>query len=340
MPDHRPPAAALAVEQRPVTVADIPPDVKALIDEAAGRQHSDGGAVMATFVAAVNLLHRSTEATEPTDDEIRIAKLEAAVTRSNRAAQRRGEERDRLRAENAGLLAEVERLREQNTGLGVRIQQAWQIRERLEAEVERQARRMAELHAGAHQLSVEAFIGMGDAVMTTIADGGSLADVLDVVGDWLNGRDAIDEESEALFNRAKATVLRAAAPASEDDEHARDCLHDEPGVTICTCRPTAGSPPPTPAPTGPDFDQVQAAVAEPLLRWTDDMHPKTVPEIVAEVARAVMALIAQPDREPLWRGKTTAPWAVDQPSEPGVSYIDAPIPGPPGTAVRVVEDQP
>lgn len=38
-------------------------------------------------------------------------------------------------AEVQRLVDEVRRLREQNTGLGVRIQQAWQIQERLEDEI-------------------------------------------------------------------------------------------------------------------------------------------------------------------------------------------------------------
>jgi len=85
-----------------------------------------------------------------------------------------------------------------------------------------QLRPLVKLHQGAHVASVEAFIGMGDAVMTTIADGGSLSDVLDVVGDWLSGRDAIDEESEALFDRAKTAAgspLPTSAPTVPPGTH-------------------------------------------------------------------------------------------------------------------------
>jgi len=48
----------------------------------------------------------------PSDAEIRIGKLEAALARSNRAAKRRGEERDRLRVENADLRIAAQGLRD------------------------------------------------------------------------------------------------------------------------------------------------------------------------------------------------------------------------------------
>lgn len=77
--------------------------------------------------------------------------------------------------------------------------------EELQQKTEQQ-RKVAEIHSGAHQLCADRFIGMGQAVMTKVADGGSLAEVLDIVGDWMTGCDAWDDELGALFDRAKAAA--------------------------------------------------------------------------------------------------------------------------------------
>jgi hypothetical protein len=70
-----------------------------------------------------------------------------------------------------------------------------------------------------------------------------------------------------------------------------------------------------------------------MREHADDWDMETVSE-AAHICAHVMALIAQPDREPLWRGKTIrVPRADDRRSS-----IGARLDVPPGTAVRVDED--
>lgn len=85
-----------------------------------------------------------------------------------------------------------------------------------------QLRRLVKLHMGAHQFSTEAFLHMGEGVLRKVADGGSLDDVLEIVGDCMNERDAVDEDCEALFDRAKTALVgdRPAAPTREQVEEA------------------------------------------------------------------------------------------------------------------------
>ncbi len=84
-------------------------------------------------------------------------------------------------------------------------------------------------------------------------------------------------------------------------------------------RRAAGSPPPTPA-----REQVLAAIEDNVTGDSDDQRQRATD--------AVMGLIAQPDREPLWRGKTRRLSNTDE------SEIYLQLPVPPGTAVRVDED--
>jgi hypothetical protein len=94
----------------------------------------------------------------------------------------------------------------------------------------------------------------------------------------------------------------------------------------------AGSPPPTPDPRpwSPLVERFRSAL---MREHADDWDMETVSE-AAHICAHVMALIAQPDREPLWRGKTIrVPRADDRRSS-----IGARLDVPPGTAVRVDED--
>jgi hypothetical protein len=95
-------------------------------------------------------------------------------------------------------------------------------------------------------------------------------------------------------------------------------------------RAAASSPPPTPAPTR---EQVAEAVHDELMGKRPT--PITYEGRREAAIDRVMALIAQPDREPLWRGKTVAPAPSHR------SYLPDTVPSlpvPPGTAVRVDED--
>jgi hypothetical protein len=134
---------------------------------------------------------------------------------------------------------------------------------------------------------------------------------------------------------AEVERLRAAAPASEDDEwrlvrldRAVPTFMDGQGdewVHIIEERP-AGSPPPTPALT--------PALTRERLR--KEIHYAGLSSLAAETAAdAVMALIAQPDREPLARGVTSRVVTGGTPNRSMVTFI---IDQPPGTAVRVDED--
>lgn len=137
---------------------------------------------------------------------------------------------------------------------------------------------------------------------------------------WIDECIAYDDQGPALSRRTAGQLARwaqsqldAAPPTPAGDEPVCGCGHpsadhwDGPGggchtrVDVerwCSCRVShsaiAGRAGVSPQPeiTRPDFDAIQAVVAEPLLRWTDDMHPKTVPELVTEIANAVWALLA------------------------------------------------
>lgn len=41
------------------------------------------------------------------------------------------------------------------------------------------------------------------AVLTKAAEGGSMTDVVELVGDWMDGCDCVDDESLVVFQRAK-----------------------------------------------------------------------------------------------------------------------------------------
>ncbi len=64
--------------------------------------------------------------------------------------------------------------------------------------------------------SVRKYGDHGIGVMQAIAGGQSLAEVLDFVADHLDGRDHVDDESIALYERAKAVATATDQP-SEDD---------------------------------------------------------------------------------------------------------------------------
>jgi hypothetical protein len=50
------------------------------------------------------------------------------------------------------------------------------------------------------------FEGVCMAILRATANGASHADVVDLVGEWLDGVDCVDDESLALFEAAKARV--------------------------------------------------------------------------------------------------------------------------------------
>ena len=54
--------------------------------------------------------------------------------------------------------------------------------------------------------SAKAYRDLAEAVMTKVADGGTLLDVIEVAVDYLDGRDYLDDDSIALFERAKAAI--------------------------------------------------------------------------------------------------------------------------------------
>jgi hypothetical protein len=54
--------------------------------------------------------------------------------------------------------------------------------------------------------SIRMFGALGLGVLSTVSEGGSLADVVELVGNHLDGRDHIDDEAIALFERAKAAA--------------------------------------------------------------------------------------------------------------------------------------
>jgi hypothetical protein len=89
------------------------------------------------------------------------------------------------------------------------------------------------------------------------------------------------------------------------------------------CR--AGSPPPTPA-----REQLVKVLASAYYDGQET-------GVFNAMADAVLALIAQPDREPLWRGTTEPIWSSSRMADrDDISTI----PFPPGTAVRVDKDAP
>lgn len=95
-----------------------------------------------------------------------------------------------------------------------------QLLDRLEAAeaAEKQAHAVARLRAGAHRMAGERFDGVCMAVFAKAAEGGSLADVVDLVADWMQECDCVDDESEAAYERARA----AAAPGAVAGERAPD----------------------------------------------------------------------------------------------------------------------
>lgn len=97
-----------------------------------------------------------------------------------------------------------------------------QLLDRLEAAeaAEKQAHAVARLRAGAHQMAGERFDGVCMAVFAKAAEGGSLADVVDLVADWMQECVCVDDESTAAYERARAAAERVAgepesAPAAE-----------------------------------------------------------------------------------------------------------------------------
>jgi hypothetical protein len=177
-------------------------------------------------------------------------------------------------------------------------------------------------------------------------------------------RERADWKRWCQEREAEVERLRAAAPASEDPP---GVIFDGPppraiDVDPATIAPPVwGSPPPTPDPRpwSPLVERFRSAL---MREHADDWDMETVSE-AAHICAHVMALIAQPDpdelirraeaadaerdaaldalaalaqpdREPLWRGKTIrVPRADDRRSS-----IGARLDVPPGTAVRVDHD--
>jgi hypothetical protein len=65
--------------------------------------------------------------------------------------------------------------------------------------------------------SIRMYGDLGIGVMQAIANGQSLAEVLDFVADHLDGRDHVDDESIALYERAKAVATVADQPTEVAD---------------------------------------------------------------------------------------------------------------------------
>ncbi len=53
---------------------------------------------------------------------------------------------------------------------------------------------------------IESYGELCDAIVARIADGGSLLDVLNIIGDRLNDRDQVDDASIARWEAAKSAV--------------------------------------------------------------------------------------------------------------------------------------
>jgi hypothetical protein len=66
----------------------------------------------------------------------------------------------------------------------------------------------AEIQSGwrMHANACERHIDLGIRIMDALAEGRPLIDVLDLVGDDLNEVDAVDDESIALYEKAKAAL--------------------------------------------------------------------------------------------------------------------------------------
>lgn len=171
---------------------------------------------------------------------------------------------------------------------------------------------------------------LAEAVMRKVEEGGSLRDVIEVAVDYLDGRDYLDDDSIALFERAKAALAGGGTRRTLVDvvangevakaEHATDSA-DEPCTVLHVVVPFdryewligreitvtlfADSPPPTPGPTREQVrEQIRAAVADGGWLGTNGL--------VNRAANAVMLLLAG---APKYQVATSDVQVVDVPAE-------------------------
>lgn len=70
---------------------------------------------------------------------------------------------------------------------------------------------MSEFAMLAHLGAIQQYDDLCMTIMRKVADGGSLADVLQIVGDAMNACDHVDDENVALWNEAHTAALDVAA---------------------------------------------------------------------------------------------------------------------------------
>lgn len=79
-----------------------------------------------------------------------------------------------------------------------------------------------DINARCHIMAIERWHGMCDTVLGSIAEGGDLSSVIDVVADWLDGSDSIDEVTWERIERARFALANGHAETPpEADENGR-----------------------------------------------------------------------------------------------------------------------